>query len=76
MNSNMKIIFTVFIVLIFLVNISGQKYKFTADSLPQEGVPKGIVKNTPWKKAAFIPAVHIIIGSMSRLNTLIPNRRA
>jgi len=55
MYTHSKYIFTVIIILTFMVNISGQKYKFTADSLPQEGVPIGTVEEYRLEESSIYP---------------------
>jgi len=43
------------LILIFVVNVYGQEYKLTEDSLPQEGVPKGTVTQHVWDQSEIYP---------------------
>jgi enterochelin esterase family protein len=53
-------------ILIFITNVCSQKYQFTEDSLPQEGVQKGSVEEYTLEKSSVYP------GSIHHYWTYVP----
>ena len=55
MKQSLSIIIALLIFISFSSNSIGQKYKFTEDSLPQEGVPKGSVEEYTLEESSIYP---------------------